>query len=130
MDISNFIIDLVNGTYMYGTNETVDSNGVLNWELVGPKLVLSSYLNGKAITEVGKYAFSHCYYLIELYIEEGIKVINTHAFAFITNLTSVIIPPSVESIMYCALHGYNISSPTFTSKGIMTVTFAGESKIK
>ena len=130
MNQSNFVISYVNGTHMYGTNKTEARNGVKNWELIGPKLILPSYLDGKEITEVGQFAFCRCYYLKELFIDEGIKVLNDHAFGYCPNLTSIIIPPSVECIMYCSLHAYNESCETYTSVGTMKVTFAGDSMIK
>ena len=131
MSQSNFIVRVINGVRMYGTNKTSNYNGVVNWKLIGPKLVLPSSLDGNKITEVGQYAFCGCNYLKELHISDGIKAIHSHAFAYCPNLTTVIVSPTVEFLYYCAFHAYNRSrTEIFTSEGTMTVTFLANSMIK
>ena len=62
------------------------------------EIVIPSAYNGKAVTSIGNYAFSHCKAMTGIVIPESITSIGGWAFYGCSNLTSVVIPDSVTSI--------------------------------
>ena len=70
-------------------------------------LVIPTEHEGKAVTSVGKSAFSRATSVVELYVPEGITYIGVYAFRGCKNLTSVHLPASLTTLGYGALgvHG-------------------------
>ena len=59
---------------------------------------ITSVTIGDSVANIGSYAFSECYELATLIIENGVTIIGEYAFSNCTSLTSVEIPDSVTSI--------------------------------
>ena len=132
-----FVVNQINGKWIIGDNTTETMNGLSNWSTLGPILNIPSIIDGHNIEEIGYHAFFKCTKIEEINIENGIKQINERGFSFLTNLKSIVIPPSVEFIGYCGIHCYNETAQSIygansrkaTAQGTLVVTFLSGSKI-
>jgi hypothetical protein len=61
-------------------------------------LTIPATIEGKAVTSIGKSAFSDCYSLTSITIPDGVTSIGKYAFHTCPSLTSIKIPDSVTSI--------------------------------
>ena len=61
-------------------------------------LTIPATIEGKAVTSIGKSAFSDCYSLTSITIPDGVTSIGKYAFHTCPSLTSITIPDSVTSI--------------------------------
>lgn len=78
---------------------------------------LTSISIPSGVTEIGEYAFEHCYYLTSIDIPSSVTKIRSYAFCACSSLASLIIPSSVTKIgegTFYALEG--LSSITFLAQ--------------
>ena len=107
-------VALTYGDYKYIIN---DDNTVNITEYTGSatNLDILSTIDGKSVTSIGSYAFSHCTSLSSIRIPDSVTSIGWHAFEQCTSLTSLTIPNSVTSIGDDAF--YNCTSLTSINVG-------------
>ena len=115
-------VALTYGDYKYIIN---DDNTVNITEYTGSatNLDILSTIDGKSVTSIGSYAFSHCTSLSSIRIPDSVTSIGWHAFEQCTSLTSLTIPNSVTSIGDDAF--YNCTSLTSITIG-NSVTSIGD----
>ena len=65
----------------------------------------SEYAIPNSVTDIGGWAFFHCYYLTSITIGNGVTTICSHAFYGCGSLTSITIPNRVRSISDWAFNG-------------------------
>ena len=107
--------------------------------IAGPTLTIPAIIHKHEIDQIGRNAFSQCPNIEEVFISDSIRVINTAAFSECPNLRSVLIPSSIEFIGNLGIHGYNVtldninpnlSTKSYTGKGMMKVIFHPNSRIQ
>ena len=129
--VFNFML-INSNEYLLGTNETQyergRGNAFLNDVEVPETLIIPDYFNDKKVTEIGQYAFTKCYNIIKLIIGNNIKIIHTKAFADLNNVKTIIIPSSLEILLYGSIYFWNSSSQP-VSNGKVQVIFQENSKL-
>lgn len=71
-------------------------SGVISKQITS--VVIPSVYSGLPVTGIGKYAFTECYNLTSVVIENGITLIDSNAFDQCTGLTSITLPDSITTI--------------------------------
>ena len=66
---------------------------------------ISTVVIGDGVTNIGSYAFSHCYGLTSIIIPNNVTSIGDYVFYGCSGLTSITIPNSVTSIGYQVFYG-------------------------
>lgn len=66
------------------------------------KIVIPSEIDGKKVTEIGKYAFADCTWITSVTIPDSVTTIGEGAFSDCEMITSINIPESVTTIGDCA----------------------------
>ena len=75
----------------------------------------------EGVTEIGRYAFSHCSSLTSVVIPKGVTKIGNEAFLGCSSLTSVVIPEGVTVIGVYAFYGCRSLTSVEIPKGIKEI---------
>ncbi len=82
----------------YEYRETDGTIKINKYKGSGTKIEIPSEIEGKAVTEIGSFAFNECTTIESIVIPNGIKKIESYAFSGCSNLNHIEIPGSVTSI--------------------------------
>ncbi len=82
----------------YEYRETDGTIKINKYKGSGTKIEIPSEIEGKAVTEIGSFAFNECTTIESIVIPNGIKKIESYAFSGCGNLNHIEIPGSVTSI--------------------------------
>ena len=96
---------------------------ITRWEGTARQLTLPRTLDGHAVTEIGRRAFSDCSGLTSVTIPGTIKTIGGSAFSFCSGITTLIIEEGVETIDTDAF--FSCSSLTSVTLPDSAVNFTG-----
>lgn len=66
--------------------------------LMTGNLVIPDRIDGKLVTAIGEWAFSHCYKLTSVTVPNSVKSIGDYAFDGCTALVSITIPAGLQKI--------------------------------
>jgi len=86
------------GDYEYEVNTDGVSVTITKYKGSGGDVTIPSEIDGKAVTEIGYYAFLYCTSLNGITIPNSVISIGTAAFGYCENITSVVIPNSVTNL--------------------------------
>lgn len=90
-------------------------------ESITGELIIPAQIDGYPVTRIGEYAFSYCYDLGSVIIEEGITHIDKYAFFCCKSMTSVSLPDSLTELARCAFHSCSILKSVTIPHGITAI---------
>ena len=82
-------------TYYVNGDGTVVISG---WKGADKEIVIPDEIDGRKVTTIGNWAFSHCEGLTSIKIPDSVTTIGDEAFSDCKGLTTIVIPDSVTSI--------------------------------
>ena len=109
-----FILTEIDGTYTIGKNTEEKCTAFINGCSTSPTyLEIPINIDNKVVTHIGSHAFYGCENIITLKISEGYTIIRSYGFCLCCNLTSVILPKSLEQLRHGAFENcYALSNIT------------------